>query len=182
MATSRVAHRYAKAIIEIAREQGSFDQVTEDIRTIRFAINHSADLRSFLATPVIDVHSKARVLESIFQGKIGPITGRFLSLLALKGRTQDLPDIIDAYQHLVDESQNIVAAKVTTAVPLNEAQRVSVEERIKALSGHMVRAEYQVDPALIGGFQVRFEDKMIDASIRHQLERLRESFVGGSLN
>lgn len=182
MSTTRAAHRYAKAILEIAQEQNAFDQVTEDFRTIRYAIDHSSDLRNLLATPVIDVRVKERILGEIFRGKVGPVMERFLVLLTAKGRATDLSAIADAYQHLLDKSQNVVPATIMTAIPLDDAQRQMIEERVRTLSGHSVRASYVVDSSLIGGFRVRFEDTMIDASIRHQLERLHESLIGGSLN
>ncbi|MEP7218987.1 MAG: F0F1 ATP synthase subunit delta, partial [Bacteroidota bacterium] len=70
MATSsRVAHRYAKAIFDIARQESSSDTVIEDMRTLRGAIDGSSDLRAFLASPVIDVHTKERIIGAIFNGK-----------------------------------------------------------------------------------------------------------------
>lgn len=182
MSTTRAAQRYAKAIMEVAREQNAFDQLTDDFRTIRFAIDHSSDLRNFLATPVIDVRVKGSILKSIFAGKVGPVAERFIALMTAKGRAQDLPAILDAYQHLLDEAQNIVPAKIVTAVELDQEHRRKLEQKVASLSGHTVRAEYSVDPSLVGGFTVKFEDRMIDASIRHQLERLRESLMSGPMN
>jgi len=182
MATTRAAHRYAKALIEIAQEQGSFDVVVEDVQTLRAAIAGSTDLRNLLATPIIENHTKERLLREIFSGKIGTVADRFVTLLALKGRAVDLPAVLQAFQRLLDQERNIVVATITTAVELDDAQRARLEERIKQMSGHGVRAEYRVDPSLVGGFRARFEDRMIDASVRHQLERLRETLVEGSVN
>jgi F-type H+-transporting ATPase subunit delta len=182
MATTRVAHRYAKALMEIAQEQGSFDTVIDDVQTLRSAIEGSTDLRNLLASPIIDVHTKERILREIFGGKIGTVADRFIALLATKGRAADLAAILRAFQHLLDIERNVVVATITTAVELDVAQRTRIEERIKQMSGHDVRAEYMVDPSLVGGFRARFEDKMIDASVRHQLERLRISLIEGSSN
>jgi len=180
MATTRVAQRYAKALMELAKEEGAFDTVVEDVRTIAAAVEHSDDLRNLLRSPIIDERTKEKILREIFGGKIGTIADRFIVLLTLKGRSGDLPDIIDAFNRLLDRERNVVPATITTAVSLDPAQRRKLEERISSLSGHGIRATYVVDPSIIGGFHARFADRMIDASVRHQLERLRESFVEGS--
>src|SRR4051812_31978693 len=114
MATTRAAHRYAKALMEIAKEQGSFDAVIDDVATLRGAIAGSQDLRNLLATPIIDTHTKERLLREIFGGKIGTVADRFVSLLALKGRAVDLPAILDAFQVLLDRDRNVVVATITT--------------------------------------------------------------------
>lgn len=182
MATTRAAHRYAKALMEMSKEQGSFDSIVEDIQTIRAVIASSHDLRNFLASPIIDVHKKASILREVFGGKVGVLMDRFIALLASKGRAVDLKDIVDAFQVLLDQERNVVVAKITTAVELDAPQKEKVEGKIKEMTGSSVRAEYVVDPSLIGGFTARFADKMIDASVRHQLERLRTSFIEGALN
>jgi F-type H+-transporting ATPase subunit delta len=182
MIQSRVAQRYAKAVMEIAKEQKDLDRVIEDFRTLRGAIKGSHELRSFLISPVIDERTKEKILRSIFEGKISDTTARFVSLMTAKGRAAELPAIIDAFQTLLDRERNIVPATITTAVEMTAEQKGRLEEQIAQLSGRNVRAEYRVDPALIGGFSARFEDTMIDASVRHQLERMRESLLAGSIN
>ncbi len=182
MATTRVAERYAKALMSLAKEQNVFDVVIEDMQTINGAIIGSRDLQLMLHSPVIDPRKKESILRQIFSEKIGTLTDHFLSLLALKGRSVDLPAIIVAFGHLLDKETNVMPATITTAVDLDVVQRQKLEQKIATISGHKVRANYVVDPSIIGGFRARFEDRMIDASVRHQLDRLRESFAEGSLN
>jgi F-type H+-transporting ATPase subunit delta len=180
MTKSRVAQRYARAIMEIAQSEKSLDGVIEDFRTLGAAIEGSTDLQNLLASPIYDERLKDRLLREIFNGKISPVTARFISLMALKGRSNQLPNIIRAFQDLLDQERNVMPATITTAVELAPEQRGRIEEQIARMSGHNVRATYKVDPSLIGGFQALFEDTMIDASIRHQLGRMYDSLVAGS--
>jgi F-type H+-transporting ATPase subunit delta len=182
MTKSRVAQRYARAIMEIAQSEKSLDAVIEDMRTLGSAIEGSTDLQNLLASPIYDERLKDRLLREIFNGKISAVTGRFISLMALKGRSNQLPKIIQAFQELLDQERNVMPATITTAVELGAEQRGRIEEQIARMSGHNVRATYKVDPSLIGGFQALFEDTMIDASIRHQLGRMYDSLVVGSAN
>jgi F-type H+-transporting ATPase subunit delta len=182
MATTRAAERYAKAIMEIATEEKSLDAVVEDFRTLQGAIGGSKDLRSFLHSPIIDERTKSKILEEIFRGKLSPVTERFIQLLTRKGRAVDLIEIVSAFFRLLDVERNVVNAEITVAVEPGPDQRKGIEERLRKLSGKEIRAVYLVDPSLIGGFRARFADTMIDASVRHQLDRIHASFVEGILN
>lgn len=179
---TRAAHRYAKAILEIAKDENAQEVVTEDFKTIQGALAHSPELRRFLKTPVVDGRMKEKILLEIFNGKIGEILGRFIALLTRKGRSADLVDITEAYFHLLDLEQDVVGAVVTTAVPLNESQQRELEQRLATISGKNIRAEYRIDKDLIGGFRAIFGDTMIDASLRHQLDRMHEKLLQGSMN
>src|SRR5205807_2340908 len=118
MSSSRAAERYASAVMEIAKEENVFDAVVEDFRTLRYAITNSRDLLNLLVTPVVDHRVKEKILQQLFAGKIGNVTERFISLMTRKGRAEDLPAIIEAFERLLDRERNVVPARITTAVSL----------------------------------------------------------------
>jgi F-type H+-transporting ATPase subunit delta len=178
MVRSRVAGRYAKSVIELAREQGELDVVVEDFKTLREAVRDSKDLQNLLASPIIDVRVKERILTEIFKGKLSPLVDRFMILMTKKGRASELFEITQAFQDHLDVQMNVITAVVTTAVELGADERARIEAELKRLSGHDIRADYKVDPSIIGGFRAMFQDRMIDASVRRQLDRLRESLAG----
>jgi F-type H+-transporting ATPase subunit delta len=168
-------------VIELAREQGTLDEVVEDFKTLRETVRNSRDLQSLLASPIVDVRVKDRILKEIFKGKLSPVTERFVELMTKKGRATELFEITQAFQDHLDIQMNVITAVVTTAVALGAEERTRIEAELKRLSGHDIRADYRVDPEIIGGFRAMFQDRMIDASVRHQLDRLRESLsVGGT--
>ena len=182
MTQTRAAQRYAKAILEIAKEENAQETVTEDFKTIHGALQNSPELRRLLETPVIDERVKESLLLEIFAGKIGEVVARFIGLLTRKGRSADLASITDAYFHLLDAEQTTVSAVVTTATPLSAPQQQEIEQRLSAISGKTIRAEYRLDSSLIGGFRAIFGDTMMDASVRHQLDRMHDTLLQGSLN
>jgi F-type H+-transporting ATPase subunit delta len=119
------------------------------------------------------------VLASIFAGKVSPLVERFVALLARKGRAASLASIVDAFQAMLDEMRNIAPATITTAIELDADHRRKLEAQLGAMSGRTLRPEYKIDPSLIGGFRALFGDRMIDASVRHQLDRLRDALIEG---
>lgn len=175
---SRAAYRYAKAMLEIAVEQNILDSVIEDFRTLEFAIEGSRDLRNLLTTPVLDVERKAGLILDIFEGKVSKPTELFLRLITKKGRAPLLQGIVFSFHKQLDVKQGLVTAQVTTAVPLNDTLKKEIESRLAVMTGKKIQADYLIDSDLIGGFVARIDDRMIDASVRHQLDRLHETLVG----
>jgi F-type H+-transporting ATPase subunit delta len=168
--------------LDLARENDAVGAMSDDFQTLIATITHSRDLRHFLVSPIIDDSKKDKVLAEIFGGKVNDLTLRFLRLLAKKGRSNEIPAIANALELLLDTANGTVAAVVETASPLGDSERSAIEERLRKMSGRDVRATYVVDPEIIGGFRARFEDQMVDASVRHQLERLHESLLATSSN
>lgn len=179
MIKSRVAERYAKSLLQMATEDNILPEVEGDFHTLKQAIAGSRDLQNFLATPIIDDHRKESILGEIFASRVSALVGRFITLMARKGRASQLPDIVEAFEDLLDRERNITPATITTAVDLDAEQRERIEAHLRVMSGGTLRTDYQIDPTLIGGFRARFEDRMVDASVRHQLDRLREQLIEG---
>jgi len=175
--SSRVAYRYAKALYDLSVEQNTFDAIAADIATVREAIAGSRELDLLLHSPIIDDRKKKSVITAVFEGKVGKEVAQFVELLVGKGRSADLPGILEAFQGLVDRRLNVAPATITTAVELDEATRKRVVQAVQEASGSAIRPTFTVDPSIIGGFRARFSDRMIDATVRHQLERLHETLM-----
>jgi F-type H+-transporting ATPase subunit delta len=164
----RVAIRYAQALMDIANEKNLVEQFSKDITTIDDVLESSKDLRAMLHSPVIRPHVKHEVLQQIFAAHISKDLLNFLELLVRKGRGEMLRSTVVEFRKLVDTKQNVVRAKVTSAVELTEEQRKAIQARLTALTGQTVVSSYFLDPSLKGG------------SLKHQLEILREQFRSGN--
>ncbi len=175
MIETRAAGRYAKAILDLAREQGIIEQMRADFQTLSGAIEGSRDLQNLLTRPTIPAETKAKLLKEIFSGKVSDLVLSFLDLLASKGRTGSLRSAIYSFERQLDEEMGVEAAQITSAHELDDALRASIEERLASETGSKIRATYLVDPSLIGGFTAVVGDRMIDASVHHQLQRLHET-------
>ncbi len=91
-----------------------------------------------------------------------------------------IPAIVGEYRRLLDRQRGVAAAIVTSAAPLSADETAAISARIEALTGTTVSLRTAVDPALIGGVTVRIGDRLIDASVRGRLERLRDRIVAGA--
>ena len=105
---------------------------------------------------------------------------RLALLLVRHGRAALLPNVSREFERLLDRERGIVTAIVTSAAPLSDADAKAVSERVADLrDASTVRLERRVDESLIGGLTVQIGDRLIDASVRGRLERLRARIVAG---
>ena len=171
MKGTRVAIRYAKALLATAQEQQAVDQVAQDMEAIYTTLENSQELKAVLASPVISAELKGDTLKAIF-GKRSAIVKTFLALVAANNRASHLDGVALKYKQLYQELQGKQEAEVTTAVPLTPALEKVVMEKIKTLTDKKVELVSSVDPDIIGGFILRLGDQQFDASVANQLQSL----------
>lgn len=176
MKETKVATRYAKSLISLAKERNELEAAFQDMEIIYKACKDSYDLRIFLKSPVINVDKKKKVLNSVFAGKIGALTTGFLNIIAGKGRENLLAEIASEFIHQYKVSKNITEALVISAYPLDESIREKIMSLIKETTTGEVEIKEIVDSEIIGGLVVRIGDKQVDASIRKKLNALKKEF------
>ena len=177
MSVSRIAGRYAKSLIELASEQGSLDAVTRDVEYFKAV----SDVRPFylmIKSPIIKGSKKQQVFHVLFDEHFDKITLAFLDILTRKGREKYLPEIAAEFVRQYRELKEISIVRLTTASPLSEATVDTIHSNLTSSSAthKNVEIEHKVDPELIGGFVLEFEDKLYNASVAHKLDQLKKEF------
>ncbi len=181
MKGSRVAKRYAIALFEGAKEQQLLETVEEQLKVLDTTYEEVEAFRQLIDSPVISNEEKLKVADQLFAKKLHPFVLNFLKLLIRKNREMLLPGIVDYFNELLDEHRGILRGVVYTVVPMTDEQLNALNERLNAMTGKTVVLTQQVDASLIGGFVVQIKDMVIDNSIRHQLEKLKERLVEASV-
>ena len=174
MKGSRVAIRYAKALLATAQEQQAVDQVADDMVSVYTTLENSQELKAVLASPVISAELKGDTLKAIF-GKVSPVVKTFLALVAENNRANHLDGVALKYKQLYQDLQGKQEAEVTTAIPLTPALEKVVMDKIKTLTDRKVELVSTVDQDIIGGFILRLGDQRFDASIANQLKSLKHN-------
>ena len=176
---SIAARRYAEAALELARRDGTLERWLADLR-LAADVAADPDVAGVLDNPALSFPVRREVLEKLLAARIAPQALNLALLLAKRGRTSLLPGVAAEYKRLVDRERGVVAATVTSATPLEPAELEAIGARIRAMTGAQVDVTTRHDPALIGGVTVRIGDRLIDASVRGRLERLRDRIVAGA--
>jgi F-type H+-transporting ATPase subunit delta len=180
MGNYRLAHRYGTALLQSAEEEHLLEQTALDAEMIAETVRSSRELRLALASPVIEKAKKKRILDELFGKRLSPVTARFLDLLAEKDREGQLLDILDEFLHLLDERRGVRRVEVTSAVDLTEAEKTLLSKDLEVRTGKSIVPTFRLDPTILGGFVVRLDDRIIDASLTHQLTLLRERFLASA--
>jgi len=174
MGFSKVAHRYAKSLLQLAQENGQLEAIAGDMDILSTTISESKELRLLLSNPIVKEAQKTNVLNSIFDGKVSNVTMNLIEAALSTKRESHLGEIADSYlaQHM--ELENKVTAEITTAVALNDELRAKAMSVIKTMSDKNVTLVESVDPDIIGGMIVKIGDRQIDASVRRRLNNFQQ--------
>ena len=172
MASTRAAIRYAKAILDLANSKGVAETVNNDMKLIASTIGTNAELSTFIQNQTTKVEVKESALTEVFADVNGVTKGLFHLLFENK-RFEILEAIALEYKKLFDEGNGVEVAKVTTAIPMDEALEAKVLAKVATLSDKKVTIENIVDPSIIGGFILRIGDQQYNASVANRLQVLK---------
>jgi F-type H+-transporting ATPase subunit delta len=179
MSKQKTAYRYSLAIFGIAEELNKIDDISNDFLYIENCIAQLRELKLFLKSPVIKNRKKSRMVSEIFQNKVSDITLKFLLLLTSKDREELLPDIIKQFFILRDNHFGIMNVTARSAIKFSREEEQLLISRLEQVTKKKVRLNTALDSSLLGGFVVQHEDTVWDASVRRQLENLRQKLIEG---
>jgi F-type H+-transporting ATPase subunit delta len=168
---SGAAKRYAQAVLELAKERGTFDVWEADLARLSEMMSNPTAV-AFFANPGVPTEQKDEVLQQVL-ANAQPETRNLARVLTERGRLDEVPQIFALYEDGLRAERGIVVADVTTAEPLGPDEQALVGDRLAELVGKGVQLRLHVDPGIIGGIIARVGDQLIDGSVVSNLRRLR---------
>ncbi len=177
MSNPRLAHRYAKSLIDISQEKDQLENVFNDMLLLQKIIKENRDFLTLLRSPVIAPDKKLKVVEAVTTGRVNELTGLFTKLMITKGRESYLPEVITALIKEYKELKKIHTVKLTTAVAVSDEVKNAFIEQIKRTTAiQNIEMETKVDEKIIGGFVLQTGDQLIDASVAYDLREIAKQF------
>ncbi|MFV0559701.1 MAG: ATP synthase F1 subunit delta [Enterococcus sp.] len=168
-----VGKRYGKALFELAIESNQSHEIYDELMSLREIFNNIPDLGNMLSDVRLEPHEKREIMNKLTSNYDG-ILKNFLEVVFEYNRMGDLNFIIDEYENRYDEANGLLLGTVTTAVALSEKQLHALEENVaKKMNYKTAKLAAKVDASIIGGAIVETHNRVIDGSIRMQLDRLR---------
>jgi len=172
-----VVQAYARAILDLAVADGQADAVAAELAELRSLVDANAELALFFASPSINITERETVIQRVFAGKLSRLMLNFLGVLNAKGRLSLLRSMAVAYQELLDEKMGRVKAQVTVAIELSPEDFENVRQSLSKSLQKDVQVQQKVDQSILGGLVVKVEDKLMDASVRAQLQAMRKQLL-----
>jgi len=175
-----LARRYARALLDIGKEEGRLRKVLSEVEEFAKALDGTVELREAMEASHVSREDKQAMLEAVL-AKSGflPTTKSFLSLLVEKGRMNVLPEILSEFRRMVEEFEGIERVEVTVPMPLSVPQKDLLRTVLERRTGKKVVLEESVDPAVLGGMVVRVGSTLYDGSVRTQIQQIRENLQKG---
>jgi len=173
MKSTKSAIRYAKALLDLSIELNKVEVISSDMRAILDANNETPDFQLFLNSPLINSDKKISILKEIFDG-FDELSISFVSLIAKKRRENILSEIAAAFESLWKEKQGIVPVTLVSSIELDNTSKDSILAKVKGIVNGTIELTEEVDESILGGFILKMDDKQIDASVRSQLNNLKQ--------
>ena len=177
MNESLITVRYVKAFYQLAEEVKIQDKVRNDIEFILNCINQSPEFQIFIDTPLLKVSEKLEFIDKLFHKQVDDLTLQFLSLLMRNKREMFLKSICHYYLHYYKKIIGLKEATIVTAIPLKPEHRKEIFEFITRKLKLKLELSEKVNTDIIGGFILQIEDQQINASLQHQLNKIKRELI-----
>lgn len=182
MTGSVAARRYAKALFDLAKSAGpdALNKSGEDIAGFAALAKESADLSRLFSDPVFSAEEKRKVVTAL-SDKLGmsAMVRDFCYLLADKHRLPLIGKIAEEYQALSDTEKGILRGELVSAAPLDDTTQSTVQGDLEKKAGKTLVLDFKVDAALLGGMVLKVGDNVMDASLKTQLQILKDTIKRG---
>jgi F-type H+-transporting ATPase subunit delta len=176
------ARRYARALLDVALQQGDPQALRRELREAKELLAAEEALRSALTSPALPGEAKRKLVEALWGKRASEVMTRLMALLAERGRTSLLPAIEESFGALWNAHRGAVAAEAISAAPLDEGQTRALVETLRRATGREVELQARTDAALLGGLVVKMAGRTYDGSVRGRLRSLRQRLVGHEEN
>ncbi|MDZ7638703.1 MAG: ATP synthase F1 subunit delta [Bryobacterales bacterium] len=168
--------KYAQALLDLmpGAAEPALDAVLEELRRFVELYESSAELRTALSSPAVPVATRQKVVSALVERmQLSDLARRFLLVVCEHGRMPLIADMQASFEEQMDARLGRVIADVGVAAAPSDPQKESIRERLAAVTGKQVRARFQVQDELLGGFRAQIGSKVYDASVKGQFDALR---------
>ncbi len=174
MAESERVEAYSQALFEVARAEKRGGAIEDDLFRFARALDANDDLRMALGDKTLPAERRIAIVEELMGGTALPVSVGMVSMMVGADRAGELPAVVDRFLELSAEQRQHEVAEVRAAVPLDDQLRDRLAQALSHATGKQVEVKVVVDPNVLGGVVARVGDTVIDGSVRHRLDQLKE--------
>lgn len=166
---------YAHALLEIAQAEERLNDIEDELFRFARTVEGNDDLRMAISNPGMPLERRAAIVDELLEHRALPTTRALATFIVGAGRGHDLPSIIHRFVELAAQTREHAVAEVRSAVALDDQQRARLAEALSRATGKNVEVKVAVDPTVMGGLVATIGDTVIDGTVRHRLDQLKET-------
>lgn len=171
---AEISKEYGTALFMLACEKEAKKEYGDALQIVANAFRDNPEYPMLLASPGIPLEERLAVIDAAFAAQLPEDVVSFLKLLCERGRIPCFGEAAEEYSRLYDASEHIAQAKVVSAVDLTEEEKTALRAKLEAMCHSAVSLECSTDPSLIGGVIVEVDGRILDGSVRHHLNVVKD--------
>lgn len=175
MILSGIAKPYSVALFNAAIKADIAEQVDGDIASFARLLEENDNFRTFLGSPQVLTEDKKDLIHKVIGERTSGLFVKFVMLLIDKKRIQFMREMGRAYNQLFERHRGVLEVRAITAIDMDHDMQTMTRRTIESKTGKKVRLVAQTDPRIIGGMILIIDNKIIDGSIRFQLDTISKS-------
>ncbi len=165
---------YAEAMVLVARSENRLTDVEDEVYRFARAVEGSDELRKALTDPALPLTRKLALIEDLLGGRALATSTALVAMVVAAGRSSDLGAIAGRFIELAAAERQEVIAEVRSAVALDDDQQARLTAALAAKTGKRIELKVVVDESVLGGISARIGDVVIDGTVRHRLDQMKE--------
>lgn len=177
---NEIVREYAAGLFALADEEGLGETILIEARALGPLFTR--DYLRLLSDPELPKPERLGLLDEAFGGRVHPYTLYFIKLLTERGLAAEIPACFAEYEELWCAANHVLKVKAESAVELDEAQREKLVSRLTERTGRHVVVEYAVNPSLLGGMRLFYDNRQLDDTVRRRLTEIAERLSGAAVN
>ena len=177
---SPAAMAYAQSLLDLANERKQAEPIAQELAGLRKIVDENPTFREILSNPAISTDARAGLLNKAFRHNVSELLFNTLGVLNQKNRLGLISQIARAYDDLLDQQLGKVEVDLTVAQKLTAEQLEAARQKVSKALGREAVVHQYVDESVLGGMVLRVGDKLIDASVRYQLQAMKEQLLAAA--
>ena len=176
--STETSERYSRALFEVAKEAGDLEKMEIDIKSFKYLLKNSSELKNFFNNPTQSIDNQNNVNKLLSEKlDFSKNLKNFFSLLIEKRRIFFVLKIIESFLKLCLKKRGEIKASIISSKKLSEMELTNISKDLSTSTGTTIKLDYKVDENLIGGLKLQLGSIMIDTSIKNKLKKLEQRML-----
>ena len=170
---TEIANVYGGALYDLAKDEVLTEQIYQQIQVLNQSFSEEPAFVQLLSSPRATKAQRCQILEDCFRDKIHPYLLNFLKILTEKGYIRHFSGCCQVFRQRYNTDHGILPVTAVTAVPLSDALRTKLTDKLSTITGKHIELTCKVDPDCLGGVRLDYDGKRLDDTVTHRLDAVR---------